>query len=67
MNDEPVDEEGKPHYYGLDYGKFTPYLMGAAQELTNRVVQLESENTQLKSQMVSLQARMDALEARLAA
>jgi hypothetical protein len=66
MNDEPVDEEGKPHYYGLDYGKFTPYLMGAAQELTKRVVQLESENTQLKSQIVSLQARMDALEARLA-
>jgi hypothetical protein len=34
MNDEPVDENGEPKYYSLDYGKFTPYLVGAVKELS---------------------------------
>ena len=56
MNDEPVDENGKPRYYSLDYGKFTPYLLGAIQELTGRTVELESDNVSLKSRVAGLLA-----------
>ena len=56
MNDEPVDEEGNPKYYSLDYGKFSPYLIGAVKELTERNTHLESENATLKSQVTSLLA-----------
>jgi hypothetical protein len=54
MNDEPVDEEGNPKYYSLDYGKFSPYLTGAIQELSERNTHLESENSMLKSQVATL-------------
>jgi hypothetical protein len=30
--ENPIDKDGKPRYYGLDYGKFTPYLTKALQE-----------------------------------
>jgi len=67
MNDEPVDEDGKPRYYSLDYGKFTPYLMGAIHELTERVVQLESENAMqetIRTQIGEVLARLAALESK---
>ena len=41
MNDEPVDQEGKPRYYSLDYGKFTPYLVGAIQEQNKQIDSLK--------------------------
>ena len=28
----PCDETGKPHYYALDYGSFTPFIISAFQE-----------------------------------
>jgi hypothetical protein len=31
--DNPVDRNGNPYYYGLDYGQFTPYLTKALQEV----------------------------------
>ena len=42
MNDEPVDENGEPKYYSLDYGKFTPYLVGAVKELSAQVEVLQA-------------------------
>jgi hypothetical protein len=64
MNDEPVDEDGKPRYYSLDYGKFTPYLMGAIHELTERVIRLESENASLQE---TIRTQISEVLARLAA
>ena len=66
--ENPIGKDGTPHYYGLDYGKFTPYLTKALQE-TIEIVEtqatqitalqaanatLQEENTQMKSQIVSL-------------
>jgi hypothetical protein len=31
--DNPVDKNGNPYYYGLDYGIFTPFLTKALQEV----------------------------------
>ena len=30
--DNPVDKNGKPIYFGVDYGRFTPYIVKAIQE-----------------------------------
>ena len=46
---EPVDEEGNPDYYGVDYGSVTPYLLKALQETILRVAQLEREVLLLKN------------------
>jgi hypothetical protein len=66
--ENPIGKDGTPHYYGLDYGKFTPYLTKALQE-TIEIVEtqatqitalqaanatLQEENTQMKSQIASL-------------
>ena len=32
-SENPVDQEGNPIYYGLDYAAFTPYLVKAIQEM----------------------------------
>jgi len=47
--EEPKDEEGKPEYYGVDYGSVTPYLLKALQETITRVAQLEREVLLLKN------------------
>ena len=31
--ENPIDRNGNPYYYGLDYGKFTPFLTKALQEV----------------------------------
>ena len=54
LNDEPVDEEGKPRYYSLDYGRFTPYLVGAVQEIVKQST-LQSEIVQELHSVVTLQ------------
>jgi hypothetical protein len=57
--DEPVDEDGKPIHYGLDYGQFTPYIVKAVQELK------QDYDTKLKFQetkFANLEARLFALE-----
>ena len=54
--DCPCDENGTPFHYGLDYGKFTPYIIKAFQEyktstdilianLTSRIEALENNNS----------------------
>ena len=53
--ENPVDAEGNPAYYGLDYGQFTPYLTKALQETIELV---ESQ----KQIIDSLEARLTALE-----
>lgn len=35
--DNPVRKDGTDHYYGLDYGKFTPYLTKALQETMEKL------------------------------
>jgi len=49
MNDEPVDEAGKPKYYSLDYGRFTPYLIGAVQEQQTQIETLQARNELLET------------------
>ena len=59
--DEPCDEDtGKPLYYGLDYGRFTPYIVKGLQEQNTIITNLQKENEDLK-------LRLSAIEARLAA
>ena len=35
--DNPIDKNGNPIYFGVDYGRFTPYIIKAFQELTEIV------------------------------
>jgi hypothetical protein len=51
--DEPTDcKTGEPIYYGLDYGRFTPYMVKAFQEL----------KTDYDAKISNLEARLLALE-----
>ena len=64
--ENPIDKEGNPHYYGLDYGKFTPYLTKALQE-TIEIVETQNEKITTQSQQIAdLQAQMTSLLSRLA-
>jgi hypothetical protein len=65
--ENPVDTDGKPRYYGLDYGRFTPYLTKALQETLEiietqsaRITAVETENAQLKARLESLETRFTA-------
>ena len=61
--DEPRDEQGNPVHYGLDYGKFTPYIVKALQEMK---LDYEAKNQELKedydAKLAALEARLSALE-----
>jgi hypothetical protein len=46
-HDEPLDKDGNPLYYGLDYGRFTPYLTKALQET---ISELETSQQTIQSQ-----------------
>ena len=59
--DEPVDKEGNPKYYGLDYGLFTPYLTKALQETINRIETLENENISLKNRLEILENKLNSI------
>ena len=39
--EEQNDEEGNDNHYGLDYGKFTPYLVKCTQELIS-IIELQT-------------------------
>jgi hypothetical protein len=41
--DNPMDKDGKPIYFGVDYGRFTPYIIKAFQELTGIVNQQQEQ------------------------
>ncbi len=51
-SENPVDAQGNPIYYGLDYGSFTPYLVKAIQEMKQ----------QHDQQVQSLESRIEQLE-----
>jgi hypothetical protein len=57
-SENPVDSEGNPIYYALDYGMFTPYLVKALQELTDKH---NTELNNLQTQITNLQAEVKAL------
>ena len=80
--DEPRDKDtGVPLHYGIDYGRFTPYIVKAIQEQNTIVTNLQKENEDLKSTIEIhqteinnlktknelLESRLSAIEARLAA
>jgi hypothetical protein len=48
-HDEPVDKEGNPLYYGLDYGKITPYLTKALQETIAELEKLRQDFEEYKN------------------
>lgn len=52
--ENPVDKDGKPRYYGLDYGKFTPYLTKALQETIDLVEKQAERISVLETQVASL-------------
>jgi len=66
-DDEPVDSDGKPIYYGLDYGRFTPYLVKAIQEQQQTIQQQSIQITTLESTLTTQQTQIDTLIQRLAA
>ena len=55
--ENPVDEEGKPSYYGLDYGKFTPYLTKALQETIEKVQALEATNASILARLAAFEQK----------
>ena len=57
-----LKEETKPYYYGIDYGKMTPYLTKALQEVI--IIQREAENkiTAIENKYNVLKAKNDLLE-----
>ncbi len=61
----PGGEDPAENPWTVDYGRVTPVLVKATQELAEKVAALEAENAKLKDQLTrldALAARMDALE-----
>ena len=55
--DEPTDLSGNPVYYGIDYGKMTPFLWQGMRELIQRLEKLESENQDLRKRVEILEMK----------
>lgn len=60
-HDEPIDKDGKPLYYGLDYGKFTPYIIKSLQETITELEQTKSEMESLKIENQTLKSQLNQL------
>lgn len=56
---DAVDENNTPAYQQVDYGKLTPLLTAAMQELSAKVDALEAENAKLKSKIELLEIRQN--------
>ena len=41
--ENPIKKDGTEHYYGLDYGKLTPYLTKALQETMEKIETLTNK------------------------
>jgi hypothetical protein len=52
--DEPCDENGVPIHYGLDYGKFTPYMVKAFQELKE---EYDAKLSNLEARLLTLEPK----------
>ena len=50
--DEPVDKNGKPIHFGVDYGQFTPYIIKAMQEQQK---QIERQQKQIDRQQKQIE------------
>ena len=48
----PVDKDGNPIYFGVDYGRFTPYLVKAMQE---QQVQIDRQQEQIDRQQKQIE------------
>jgi hypothetical protein len=55
----PCDCSGNPVYYGIDYGKFTPYIVKALQEMK---ISYDAKLQEQSEQITQLMARVSALE-----
>lgn len=60
---DAVDANGKPIYQQVDYGKLTPLLTAAIQELKAENDALKEGNRKLEEMNASIMKRLDALEA----
>ena len=61
--DEPTNcETGEPMYYGVDYGKFTPYIVKAMQEMK---LDYDAKLSRYETQVSQLETRLLALEQRV--
>ena len=52
--ENPIDKDGNPRYYGLDYGRFTPYLTKALQETIELVESQAARIATLEAQVALL-------------
>lgn len=59
---DEVDNKGRPVYQGIDYGKLTPLLTAALQELSAKVDSLENTTTNQAALIEDLFNRVTALE-----
>jgi hypothetical protein len=55
--DEPTDLSGNPIYYGIDYGKMTPFLWQGMREIIQRLEILECENQELQKRVEILETK----------
>ena len=60
--EEPVDLSGNPIYYGIDYGRMTPFLWKGLQETMQEIDSLKKENAVLKDLIHGLSERIASLE-----
>ena len=51
--DEPLDNDGNPIYYSMDYGRMTPFLWQGMREILQRVDALEKENAAIKELLLA--------------
>jgi len=59
------NETNKPHYYGLDYGQFTPYIVKALQEVSEVVETLKATMATMEIKINNLESENDILIARI--
>ncbi len=59
---DEVDAEGKPRYQSVDYGKFTPILTSAVQELNDKVEDLKKDKLDLEEKLNSLEVNNSDLK-----
>ena len=52
----PVDKDGEPIYFGVDYGRFTPYLVKAMQE---QQVQIDKQQAQIDRQQAQIEMLLE--------
>jgi hypothetical protein len=56
------DDDGQYASWGVDYGKVTPVLTKAIQELSAENTELKTYNGQLEDRLATMEARLNALE-----